>query len=105
MHRFIGRVFRVVFHGLAERWNLTRTKLANAMLFSARLSHILLPSAVAHANLLRNSLPIRGLGKHTPYEFFFENVLVLISYVYLAAIVISFYQPILSCQVKKRVKG
>ncbi len=39
--------------------------------FSARLLHILWPSAVAHANLLRNRLPVRGLGKNTPYELFF----------------------------------
>ena len=63
--------YRPELHGLAERWNLTTMKLANAMLFSARLSHLLWPSAVAHANLLRNRLPVRGLGKYTPYELFF----------------------------------
>jgi hypothetical protein len=63
--------YRPELHGLAERWNLTVMKLANAMLFSARLSHLLWPSAVAHANLLRNRLPVRGLGKYTPYELFF----------------------------------
>jgi len=31
--------YRPELHGLAERWNLTVMKLANAMLFSARLSH------------------------------------------------------------------
>ena len=61
---------RPELHGLAERWNLTVMKMANAMLFSARLSHILWPSAVAHANMLRNRLPIRGLGPYTPYELF-----------------------------------
>jgi hypothetical protein len=63
--------YRPELHELAERWNLTVMKMTNAMLFSARLSHILWPSAVAHANLLRNRLPIRGLGKYTPYELFF----------------------------------
>ena len=63
--------YRPELHGLAERWNLTVMKMANAMLFSARISHILWPSAVAHANLLRNRLPIRGLGPYTPYEIFF----------------------------------
>ena len=63
--------YRPELHGLAERWNLTVMKMANAMLFSARISHILWPSAVAHANLLRNRLPIRGLGPYTPYELFF----------------------------------
>ena len=63
--------YRPELHGLAERWNLTVMKMANAMLFSARISHILWPSAVAHANLVRNRLPIRGLGPYTPYEIFF----------------------------------
>ena len=63
--------YRPELHGLAERWNLTVMKMANAMLFSARLSHILWPSAVANANMLRNRLPVRGLGKFTPYELFF----------------------------------
>ena len=58
-------------HGLAERWNKTVMKMANAMLFSARLSHVVWPSAVAHANMLRNRLPVRGLGPYTPYEIFF----------------------------------
>jgi len=58
-------------HGLAERWNKTVIKMANAMLFSARLSHVLWPAAVAHANMLRNRLPVRGLGPYTPYEIFF----------------------------------
>lgn len=58
-------------HGLAERWNRTATKMANAMLFSARVSHILWPSAIAHANMLRNRLPVRGLGPYTPFEIFF----------------------------------
>ncbi len=64
---------RPELHGLAERWNLTVWKMANAMLFSARLSHLLWPSAVAHANLLRNRLPLSGLGPYTPYELFFNK--------------------------------
>ena len=64
---------RPELHGLAERWNLTTVKLANAMLFSARLSHILWPAAVSHANVLRNRLPLRGLGPYTPYELFFNK--------------------------------
>jgi hypothetical protein len=46
-------------------------KMANAMLFSARLSHLLWPAAVAHANMLRNRLPVRGLAQYTPYELFY----------------------------------
>ena len=60
-------------HGLAERWNRTVFKMANSMLFASRLSHILWPSAVAHANLLRNRLPLSGLGPYTPYELFFHK--------------------------------
>ena len=45
--------------------------MANAMLFSARLSYLLWPSAVAHANMLRNRLPLSGLGPYTPYELFY----------------------------------
>ena len=65
--------YRPELHGLAERWNLTVMKMANAMLFSARLSHILWTSAVAHANMLRNRLPLRGLGPYTPYELFYNK--------------------------------
>jgi transposase InsO family protein len=61
---------RPELHGLAERWNRTVTKMANSMLYAARLSCILWPSAFAHANMLRNRLPIRGLGALTPYEIF-----------------------------------
>ena len=52
---------------------MTVMKMANSMLFSARLSHILWSSAVAHANLLRNRLPLSGLGPYTPYELFFHK--------------------------------
>jgi hypothetical protein len=48
-------------------------QMANSMLFASRLSHILWPSAVAHANLLRNRLPLTGLGPYTPYELFFHK--------------------------------
>jgi hypothetical protein len=64
---------RPELHGLAERWNLTVPKMANAMLFAARLSHLLWPAAIAHANMLRNRLPLRGLGSFTPYELFFNR--------------------------------
>jgi len=47
--------------------------MANAMLFSARLSYLLWPSAVAHANMLRNRLPLSGLGPYTPYELFYNK--------------------------------
>jgi hypothetical protein len=51
-------------------------------LFSAFCT-IFRPSAVAQANLLQNSLPTRGLGKYTTYDFFFsENVFVSFIYVY-----------------------
>ena len=63
--------YRPELHGLAERWNLSIMKMANSLLFSARLSHILWPSAVAHANMLRNRLPVTGLGTYTPYEIFY----------------------------------
>ena len=57
-------------HGLAERWNATVTRMANSMLYNARLSYLLWPEAIAHANYLRNRLPVRGLGPITPYELF-----------------------------------
>ena len=44
--------------------------MANRMLWEARLSHLLWPEAYAHANLLRNRLPLRGLGAATPYELY-----------------------------------
>ena len=62
---------RPELHGLAERWNKTVLTMANSMLFSARISHIVWPAAVAHSNMLRNRLPIRGLGKFSPYELFY----------------------------------
>jgi hypothetical protein len=64
---------RPELHGLAERWNKTVMQMANSMLFASRLSHILWPSAVAHANLLRNRLPLTGLDPYTPYELFFQK--------------------------------
>ena len=65
--------YRPEIHGLAERWNKTVMKMANSMLFAARLSHILWPAAVAHANAIRNRLPVRGLGRYTPYELFYKQ--------------------------------
>ena len=64
---------RPELNGLAERWNQTVIGMANAMLYSARLSHVLWTSAVAHANMIRNRLPIQGLGKHTPYELWYHK--------------------------------
>ena len=64
---------RPELNGLAERWNQTVIGMANAMLFSARLSHVLWTSAVEHANMIRNRLPIKGLGKHTPYELWYHK--------------------------------
>lgn len=62
---------RPELHGLAERWNRTVIRMANSMLYSSRLSHVLWPAAVAHANMLRNRLPVQGLGALTPYTIFF----------------------------------
>ena len=64
---------RPELHGIAERWNLTIMRMANAMLFAARLSPILWSAAVVHANMLRNRLPLRGLGPYTPYELFYNK--------------------------------
>jgi hypothetical protein len=64
---------RPELHGIAERYNLTVWKMANAMLFSARLSYLLWPSAVAHANMLRNRMPVSGLGPYSPYELFYHK--------------------------------
>ena len=64
---------RPELHGLAERWNRTVMKMANSMLYASRLSHVLWASAVAHANMLRNRLPLKGLGRFTPYELFFKK--------------------------------
>jgi hypothetical protein len=54
--------YRPELHGLAERWNLTVMNMANSLLFSARISHILWAAAVAHANLLRNRQYVTPLG-------------------------------------------
>ena len=62
---------RPELHGLAERWNLTVIGMANSMLYASRLSPILWPAAVSHANMLRNRLPLHGLGALTPYTIFF----------------------------------
>ena len=64
---------RPELHGLSERWNKSVMKMANSLLYSSRLSHVLWPCAVAHANCVRNRLPVRSLGKHTPYELFFHK--------------------------------
>ena len=63
--------YRPELHGIAERWNRTVTKMANSMLYASRLSYILWPSAMAHANTLKNRLPVQGLGALTPYEIFY----------------------------------
>jgi len=62
---------RPELHGVIERHHLTTTKMANAMLFSARLSFILWPAAFSHANMLKNRLSVRGLGPYTPYELWY----------------------------------
>mmetsp|Transcript_23743 Transcript_23743/g.27890 ORF Transcript_23743/g.27890 Transcript_23743/m.27890 type:complete len:458 (-) Transcript_23743:1423-2796(-) len=62
--------YRPELHGIAERWNRTIMKMANAMMYEARLATPLWSSAVSHANLLRNRLPVAGLGALTPYEIF-----------------------------------
>ena len=64
---------RPELNGLAERWNQTVIGMANAMLFSARISHVLWTSAVAHANTIRNRLPNKSLGKYTPYELWYHK--------------------------------
>jgi len=62
---------RPELNGLAERWNRTCFQMANAMLFSSRISHVLWGAAISHANMLRNRLPVEGLGKLTPYEIWY----------------------------------
>jgi transposase InsO family protein len=64
---------RPELNGLAERWNQTVIGMANSILFSARLSHVLWTSAVAHANMIRNGLPIQDLVKFTPYELWYHK--------------------------------
>lgn len=62
--------YRPEIHGIAERWNRTVMKMANAMMHEARIATPLWSSAISHANLLRNRLPVQGLGSLTPYEIF-----------------------------------
>jgi hypothetical protein len=61
-------------HGIAENWNRQVFRIANSLLYAARISPILWASAVAHANFLKNRLPNeRVLGKYTSYELFFKR--------------------------------
>jgi hypothetical protein len=62
--------YRPELHGIAERWNKTIMTMANSMMYQARISPVLWSSAVAHANVIRNHLPTRSRGGHTPYELF-----------------------------------
>ena len=57
-------------HGVAERWNKTVMKMANSMMYRARISPILWSSAIVHANTIRNYLPTRSRGGFTPHELF-----------------------------------
>ena len=60
-------------NGVAERWNRTVRTMANSMLYKARISPILWSSAIAHANFIRNRLPLQTRVGHTPYELFFNR--------------------------------
>jgi transposase InsO family protein len=62
--------YRPELHGICERLNRTLVKMANAMMHEARINTPLWGPAIAHANLLRNRLPVVGLGTLTPYEVF-----------------------------------
>jgi transposase InsO family protein len=81
--------YRPELHAIAERWNRTVMIMANSMLTTACISPILWPEAVAHANLIRNKLPTKLLGDHTPYELFtgqlprFDNLRVWGCYCYI----------------------
>ena len=57
-------------NGVAERWNRTIMNMANSMMYNARISSVLWSSAVAHSNYIRNRLPTRSRGNHTPHELF-----------------------------------
>jgi hypothetical protein len=90
---------RPELHAIAERWNLTVMKMANAMLFAARLSPILWSAAVVHANMLRNRLPLNGLGPYTPFEIFSASVLASTNCACLAAMLTNY------CHVTLRSRG
>ena len=60
-------------HGLAENWNRVVIRIANSLLYSARISHILWAAAVGHANYLKNRSPNRHLGGLTSYELFYHK--------------------------------
>ena len=60
-------------HGLAENWNRVVFRVANSMLYAARISHVLWACAVAHANYLKNRSPNRHLGGITSYELFYHK--------------------------------
>ena len=79
---------RPELHGVAERWNRTVMTMANSMMYKARISPVLWSSAVAHANMIRNRLPLTSRGGHTPFELFtnrrprYENLRVWGCYCY-----------------------
>ena len=62
--------------------------MANSMMYKARISPVLWSSAVAHANMIRNRLPLTSRGGHTPFELFtnrrprYENLRVWGCYCY-----------------------
>ena len=60
-------------HGLAENWNRVVIRIANSLLYAARISHILWAAAVGHANYLKNRSPNRHLGGLTSYELFYHK--------------------------------
>ena len=61
---------RPELHSIVERWNRTVAKMANSMMYEARINFPLWSAAFCHANLIRNRLPVTGLGTLTPYEIF-----------------------------------
>ncbi len=60
-------------HGLATRWDKTVLTMVKSMLFAAKILHIVWPAAVVNRNMLRNRMPIRGLGDFSPYELLFRR--------------------------------
>ena len=61
-------------NGIAESYNRTLLLLGNALLFNARIAPGLFCEAFAHANFLRNRLPVPHVkGAVTPYQLFHKR--------------------------------
>jgi len=64
---------KLQLHGLAEKLSNVVFRIANSLLYTPRISHVLWASAVAHANYHKHRSPNRHLGGITSYELFYHK--------------------------------